>query len=87
MASTVAMPFAEEIVSRAVSEFRTDAELRVTQMLGSAAEELGYDDPDQPGDMISKSEQTRLLAIIAMDGAIKTAVWPDPAFSQRASSH
>jgi hypothetical protein len=75
MASTFAMPFAEEIVSRAVSEFRTDAEQRVTQMLGSAAEELGCEEPDQLGDMISKSERTRLLAITAMDGAIETA-WP-----------
>jgi hypothetical protein len=73
--STFAIPFAEEIVRRARDEFRTDAEQRVAQMLGLAAEELGCNDPDQLGDMISKSERTRLLAITAMDGAIKTA-WP-----------
>lgn len=75
LASAAAMPFAEEIVRRAVGEFRTDAEQRITQMLGSAAEELGCNDPDQLGDMISKSERTRLLTITAMDGAVKTA-WP-----------
>ena len=75
LVSTFAIPFAEEIVKRARDEFRTDAEQRVTQMLGSTAEELRYDDPDQLGDVIDKSERTRLLAIPAVDGAIKTA-WP-----------
>ena len=73
--STFAIPFAEEIVRRARDEFRTDAEQRVAQMLGSVAEELECDDPDQLGDMIGKSERTRLLAITAVDGAIRTA-WP-----------
>lgn len=73
--STFAIPFAEEITRRAVNEFRTDAEQRVTQMLSSAVQELGCDNPDQLGNMIGKSERTRLLAITAMDGAIKTA-WP-----------
>src|SRR5258708_11777554 len=68
-------PYAEEITRRAVSEFRTDAERRVATMLGSTTEALGCDDPDQLGDMIGRSERTRLLAVTAMDGAVKTA-WP-----------
>lgn len=75
MIAAATTPWAEDLVDRAFGEFRGDARRRVGSMLESAAETLGCDDPDQLGDMIGRSERTRLLAITAMDGAIKTA-WP-----------
>jgi hypothetical protein len=41
LVSTFAIPFAETIVGRARDEFRTDAEQRVTQMLGSVPRSWG----------------------------------------------
>jgi hypothetical protein len=71
--AAAATPYAEELL-QALSEFRSDAQKRVAEMLGSAAE-ASECNAEELADRISDSERTRLLAATAMTSAVNTA-WP-----------
>ncbi|SRR6266566_1365624 len=72
--AAAASPYTEELLTRALAEFRPDVQRRVTQMLGSAAE-ASEREPDELAELISGSERTRLLTAAAMTAAAGTA-WP-----------
>jgi hypothetical protein len=72
--AAAAAPYAEEFLRRALGEFRSDAQRRVTEMLDSASK-ASECDPDELADLISDSERTRLLTATTMASAASTA-WP-----------
>jgi hypothetical protein len=72
--AAAATPYAEELLRRALSEFRSDANKRVAEMLESAAE-ASECNAEELAERISDSERTRLLAATAMTSVVNTA-WP-----------
>jgi len=67
-------PLFESLAERAWEELRPDARRRAAQVLSTAAEAARCD-AEQLGDLIDKSEQTRLQAGLAMAAAQRTT-WP-----------
>jgi hypothetical protein len=72
--AAAASPYAEEFLRRALGEFKSDAQRRVTEMLGCASM-ASERDPEELADLIGESERTRLLTATAMASAVSTA-WP-----------
>jgi hypothetical protein len=72
--AAAATPYAEELLRKALSEFRSDAQKRLAEMLESAAE-ASECNAEELADRISDSERTRLLAATTMTSAVTTA-WP-----------
>jgi hypothetical protein len=72
-------PWLENLASRVRSEFRSGAERRQAQVLGSANEATGQS-PEEFAETIGKSDHTVLLTARAMAGAAGTA-WPHKVYA------